>query len=107
VTFVLVGRLLGLGAGDFIGQMWRPLAAAAAMFLTVRAIVSLLVDANQWMALAVSIVFGTLAYGCFLLVLWWLSGRPDSAERFLITMLQDRMYRSRQKSKNAEQEHES
>jgi lipopolysaccharide exporter len=106
VTFVLVGRLLGLGAADFIGQLWRPLVAAGVMLLAVRAVKFLLLEANQWMALATSILVGALVYCCVLIVLWWLSRRPDSAERFLVTMLRDRMNRSRRRSKAREEEGE-
>jgi lipopolysaccharide exporter len=93
VTFVLVGRLLGLRARDFVGQLWRPLLAAGVMWLAVRWVVAALVDTNGWIALAASILCGLLVYCSLLSGLWWLAGRPDSAERFVIDMLRERLER--------------
>lgn len=91
ITYFVVFRVVGARVTQFISIVWRPLLAAALMYLLVLRI-------NVWfpvgdntadlaLKLGFSVVFGAIAYCAAVGVFWLLAGRPDGAERFVISRL--------------------
>ncbi len=75
-----------LRLGDFVANGWRPILATATM-----AAVLLLWPASIELPLAFQLLakvsFGVTAYAAAILLLWWLSGRPDGPERAVLDKL--------------------
>ncbi|MEX0758090.1 MAG: oligosaccharide flippase family protein, partial [Tistlia sp.] len=86
--FLITGRLVSLGFGDYLGALWRPLAASGAMALAVW-----LGHQEQFplvLRLVLDVALGALAYVAASLVLWRIAGRPEGAESFLLAQLRTR-----------------
>lgn len=81
----VVLNLLKIGPGIFLAQLWRPLLAATALFAVVHAYVGGLEATENELLLAarmlLAVILGAAVYAVVLALFWWLSGRPDSAER--------------------------
>jgi PST family polysaccharide transporter len=75
---------LKISTGDYVAGLWRPLLASAGMGLAVHAASSALAAGPQIGALVVqlgaSALLGAVTYPLMIGALWWLSGRPSSAE---------------------------
>lgn len=90
---VLVGLLLALlllmralpdlRFTDIAGTAYRPLAAAAIMSAAVLSLPNL-AGQPAVSALLLKIGAGLVSYAAIIMLLWWLAGRPDSAERYLL-----------------------
>jgi PST family polysaccharide transporter len=82
-----------------LGALWRPVLGSAVMAVAVSAILSVLPDADSVptaaLLLAAGVAVGALVYGLLVLGLWWASGRPDGAERWLLDRVTARLGRSR------------
>jgi lipopolysaccharide exporter len=85
VTFAYLFPMLGLHVRAFTQVVWRPLLAAAVMFVVVREFV--VSHAPQQastpqlaLALIVAIALGLVSYALSIAMLWVLAGRPDGAE---------------------------
>jgi O-antigen/teichoic acid export membrane protein len=85
-VFLTVGRRVSVTAGDYASVLWRPFMAAGAMALAVLAINSVLAVSSV-LRLGIDVLVGAAAYGAALLMLWILSGRPETAERDVITLV--------------------
>lgn len=85
LPFLVTGRLVHLGMGDFVGALWRPLLACGAMATAV------LLGHQEQLALpwrlAIDVAVGALAYVGASLLLWRLAGRPDGLESFVVARL--------------------
>jgi O-antigen/teichoic acid export membrane protein len=86
----VVLRMLEIRAVAFIAHIWRPIAAASAMFVAVRGY--LLVAAPSSAAasvlqLLVGVGVGVTAYVAGITVLWWACGAPKTAERAALDKL--------------------
>ena len=87
INFWLVLRSVQGSWTQIAAVMWRPLVAATVMAVGVR---SWLGNADgqadtleQLLVLLAAIVLGAIIYSVMMLLLWWLSGRPEGAERFV------------------------
>jgi len=84
--FFAVGPHANVTRYDYLLALWRPFAAAAAMAFAVwTANHALPITGN--LRLAIDVVLGASTYCGAILVLWQLSGRPDSPERDAINLL--------------------
>lgn len=80
-----VRKRTGVHARDYIAVMWRPFAAAAAMALTIWSLNAALPFDGAF-RLAIDIATGATCFAAVLLLLWDLSGRPQSAEQDILTL---------------------
>lgn len=77
-------RLLGLRWRALGATLWRPVTAAGLMFCTVAATEQALADAALPLRLASGVAAGAAVYICATLAMWWLAGRPDGAEKYVL-----------------------
>lgn len=96
ITFVF-SRVTGLLKRKLVDAMWRPLFASGAMALALNELtVSVPIDwpslphIAQLLAL---VVVGVISYASAILALWFLAGRPASAERMLLNFLHIKILR--------------
>lgn len=92
LNYLVVMRLMNLSFKRLLGAVWRTVAAVTVMAAAVLAVKS------QWPAeqgiagmvleLATLVLCGALVYCGTQLALWHLSGRPDGAERHVLTEVQ-------------------
>jgi PST family polysaccharide transporter len=89
--YILSPRILHIEAGRFVAAVQRPVVAALAMCAVVWLVGSLLapvtVLAGHAMALARPTVTGAATYVGTVLGLWFIAGRPDGAERRIVSLL--------------------
>ena len=102
VNFVFITRYLEVSAADFFGHLWRPLAAAALMYIGVRVLgpdlpQGLIPSAQAATSLLASVVLGVGLYILGTLLLWQLSGRPEGAETTALQQLRALWTRARLK----------
>lgn len=88
--FLVAGSLIGLSVWHYINALWRPFTAAAAMAGTVLLLDSALPLAGN-LKLAFNVVSGAVVFTSSLLLLWQLSGRPQSPELDIVTFLYARL----------------
>lgn len=86
LAYWAVCRALGISVGRVAAVLWRPLTAASAMFFAVRALHSDAV-ASTALRLVSDIATGTAVYIALSVLLWWLAGRPEGAERMIFRHL--------------------
>lgn len=82
---------LSMRLGKYLRELWRPLLASIVMVIAVR-VVSALVAGDDSLSsslgrLAAGIGAGMMAYVAGLLLLFYLAGRPDGAERLVLDRL--------------------
>jgi len=88
--FLVAGSLIGLSVRHYINALWRPFTAAAAMAGAVLLLDSALPLAGN-LKLAFNVVSGAVVFTSSLLLLWQLSGRPQSPELDIVTFLYVRL----------------
>lgn len=82
LNYGLLMRRLDLKLREVVAPIWRPLVACTVMYLAVRnAIAGAETLFGGVPGLLTAIVFGALIYVGTIILLWWLAGRPDGAER--------------------------
>lgn len=92
INYAVVMRLMNLSFKRLFGAIWRTVAAVAVMAVAVLSLKSLwpaerdMVDMS--FELAALVLCGALTYCGTQLALWYLSGRPDGAERHVLTEVQ-------------------
>ena len=91
-VFFLVTRIVPVGFAGLVGAVIRPALAGATMFFVVRTVESAFLG-SPFLALAVKVAVGAGVYGLSLLVLWFISGRPDGPERTVLTMVRQKLSR--------------
>ena len=84
---MVVGRHTGIRLREFGATLWRPFAAGAVMALVVWSINQVLPFTGP-VRLGLDIVLGAIVYVGTLLALWNISGRPSSAERDVIALVE-------------------
>lgn len=91
INFTLVLRSVQGSWKQVAAIVWRPLAAATIMAVSVRSWLGVTDgEVPTWVqlrTLIAAILLGTIIYAALLLLLWWLSGRPGGAERFVAERL--------------------
>jgi O-antigen/teichoic acid export membrane protein len=97
--YVLSPRILHIEAARFVAAVRRPVVASLAMCIVVWLAGSLFAPATDLaghaMALARSTVAGAATYVGTVLGLWFIAGRPDGAERRIVSLLAQ--YRDRRR----------
>jgi O-antigen/teichoic acid export membrane protein len=94
VILAAVVRLNVADITDLARAAWRPAAASAAM----AAVVAGIRAAQSWppsLALAIEVLIGGATFAATLLGLWWLSGRPPSAEALVLEEMATAIHRAR------------
>lgn len=91
VNFWMIARNMQIRVRDLIGAVWRPLASAATMYAVVRWLGPVSTEGMTSSIEALApllecIVLGVVAYVAATVAFWFVSGRPDGAERWLVTM---------------------
>ena len=94
LSYAMVQMVLRVPLLSVVGAVWRPLAGSAAMFFLVGILMHGMAPASpslQWLTIRLleTIVLGGLVYTACILLLWLLSGRPDSAERMALEFVRE------------------
>jgi O-antigen/teichoic acid export membrane protein len=80
---------------DFPAALWRIFAAtgvmAIAVHLTTTAIATLPMRASDWLLLSVQVTVGAIVYPVSIMVLWYLSGRPQGPESRMLQMVRAKL----------------
>jgi len=87
INLMICSRLLEMPIGRWADNVWRPIFAAAGMYYALRHVKDAMVNQSLWVALSACVATGAVIYLATLLFLWLLSGRPEGAERMLLTRL--------------------
>ena len=83
IVAYFVMMALSIRFKDFIGSLWRPVVGGVIMVVAVR-FLHLKNFSSPPTTLAIDVVTGALFFFSALVGLWWLSGRPDGAERKIL-----------------------
>jgi O-antigen/teichoic acid export membrane protein len=81
-----VRHLTGVPTRDYLRAMWRPFLAAGFMALAIWALNEIL-PFHGVARLGLDMLVGTVSYIAAVLALWELSGRPESAEQDILTLI--------------------
>lgn len=92
VIYAMLVSRLAMRPSRVLGIFWRPAVAGALMAAALYPLDSS-VFGPLLVALLAKVLVGALIYGLALGALWWLSGRPDSAERKLFGLLEGQISR--------------
>ena len=84
---IVVGRYIGVTMRDYGTAFWRPFAAGSVMVLAVWSVNQVLGFAGP-VRLGLDIALGGIVYVGTLLTLWNISGRPLSAERDVVALIE-------------------
>jgi lipopolysaccharide exporter len=93
-SLAVIFRRLHLRPSAFGRDVWRILVSVAAMGAAVSSLLSGLSTAGtlaQHWILAVCVSVGAVVYAACVVLLWWLAGRPDGAERLIFNYLAERL----------------
>jgi O-antigen/teichoic acid export membrane protein len=82
----LLFPILGLRLTSYVGILWRPLLAGAAMGIVTSSVLhaTSLASAAPILQLAVAIPVGVVVYGALMLMLWILCGKPSGIESLVL-----------------------
>ncbi len=88
----LLRKTVGIGLGEILAQLRRPLCATVFMIGAVLAVgaaqpLGLLAEGGTWLSLVTRIAIGGLVFPSVQYALWRLEGRPDGVERRLLQLL--------------------
>lgn len=90
INFTILLGMLRLQWWVLLQAIWRPLLAALLMMAIIYYVQQTLADLlshHAALALTVLVLTGTLSFITALLILWWLSNRPQSAEKLLLNRI--------------------
>lgn len=93
VDFYFITRYMGLQPMAYVSQLWRPICAAALMYVIVRfagpaPLVAVLSTAQAAYSLAACIAIGAPVYALAVALLWLAAGRPDgTAETWMLARI--------------------
>lgn len=73
----------GVSFRQIVHAIWRPVVAGGIMY-AVLINISTLGNLESWLILICKIIIGALLYMSITLLLWWLSGKPDSSEKTVL-----------------------
>jgi len=98
IIYALLFRSINLRSARFFAEIWRPLIATSAMFVTVKAFTVWAGTTAGILGLSglliTAVTLGAVVYSAVLLLLWQLAGRPTGAERFVADKLSVRIRNS-------------
>jgi O-antigen/teichoic acid export membrane protein len=80
-------RLLKFGWGEVARTVWRPVAGVTVMAMAVGQLDARLAGLNPWLRLFIDAGAGALVYVATVFALWFVSARPQGAERFCLRRL--------------------
>jgi len=83
-------RLLGFRLTGLLGVVWRPLLAGIVMVVAVRLLHATSLE-KPLLTLALDVLTGAVVFLGILVTLWWLSGRPDGAEKMVVDAVASRI----------------
>ncbi|MBH2042327.1 MAG: lipopolysaccharide biosynthesis protein [Comamonadaceae bacterium] len=90
IVFVFT-RVTGAAKLQLLAVMWRPMIASGLMAAMVLSIERLTAQVSGQMPAAVNLIgfvmLGAISYAVFIAALWWVVGRPDSAEKVILNFL--------------------
>ncbi|MEE8208529.1 MAG: polysaccharide biosynthesis C-terminal domain-containing protein, partial [Nitrosomonadaceae bacterium] len=86
VVSLLVVRKCGVAFGEIVISVWRPVVAGVMMYILLINISSPWLLEN-WLVLIIKIILGAALYISFILILWWLAGKPESGEKTLLGLM--------------------
>lgn len=90
IMYVSTSRAVDLPLTTFLGLLWRPLIAAAAMYLTVRGLHPEQLDLAV-LRLSHDVLVGATVFTTTLIALWLLAGRPEGGEATVLRQLSSRL----------------
>jgi O-antigen/teichoic acid export membrane protein len=93
VNFYFITKFLGLRAMDVVASLWRPLASAAVMYAVGKLLGPTLpstavASADAIVPLAKCVALGAATYIVADILFWFVAGRPDGAETWLLRRAQ-------------------
>ncbi len=88
--FFAVGSRIGATPNDYLAILWRPLVAAGGMALAIY-VVNAQLPLEGALRLLIDVIVGGITYPAIALGLWWLSGKPPTAEKDAMGMVQQRL----------------
>jgi O-antigen/teichoic acid export membrane protein len=86
VVSLLVVRKCRVAFGEIVISVWRPVVAGVMMYILLINISSPWLLEN-WLVLIIKIILGAALYVSFILILWWLAGKPESSEKTLLGLM--------------------
>jgi len=93
VNQLLIARRLNISVYEFAAKLRRPFLACVAMGVAIHAVKGMLGPDQQMAALvsalAACVAIGALVYSLALYSLWRIAGRPDGAERFCLSRVEE------------------
>lgn len=87
LVLIAAGRRVGVAPRDYGAAFWRPITAAGVMVLAVLSLNEVLTFTGL-VRLGLDVVLGGIVYVGTLMALWTMSGRPLSAERDVIALIE-------------------
>ncbi len=98
IMFVVVSSLVvqrcQVVFSQIIIAVWRPILAGIGMFVILINLSSLW-NIEEWKLLIIKIILGVSLYIFFTIILWLLSGKPDTAEQEMMVLLKKNIFRVR------------
>jgi lipopolysaccharide exporter len=98
VNQMLIARRLNISLYEYAAKLWRPFVACVAMGLAIYVVKAMLSPEQQMaalvFALAACVAIGALVYTLALYGLWRMAARPDGAERFCLSRVEEALDRA-------------
>jgi hypothetical protein len=80
LLFLALQQVIRVSLQEVIQLIWRPIVAALCMAVAVKLFPHDLIEDAPWRLLN-EVVLGAATFASALMLLWWLSGRPDGIEQ--------------------------
>lgn len=92
-SYPVVFRHLNITAMEYAARVWRPVVATVGMAVVVGVVEDLLGVghdvASALLRLSIGVGVGAATYVILIVVMWWLCGKPDGAEKILLNKVPD------------------
>jgi len=86
VVSLLVAQKSQVTFRQIVIVVWRPVVAGVMMYILLINVSSPWLLEN-WLVLIIKIILGAALYVSFILILWWLAGKPESGEKTLLGLM--------------------